>query len=87
MTLQGALTFATVPALAARAGELLGDGRVDLAQVGNADSSGLALLLELARQAQRQGKTLQLLNVPAQLQSLIRFFELEPTLGMAMEAA
>lgn len=63
-------------AWAAGAGAL----RVELGGVDRCESAGVALLLEWLRLARRQGGTLQLLNPPAQLRALVRFFDLEAIL-------
>ena len=54
--------------------------RVELGGVDRCESAGVALLLEWLRLARRQGSTLQLLNPPAQLRALVRFFDLEAIL-------
>ncbi len=67
----GELTFATVAALhrppwPAGTTSLT----VDLGGVTRADSAGLALLLEWARAARRQGREIRFRRTPAQLRSL-----------------
>ena len=71
----GELTFDTVPALYqdslswfAGTSELT----IDLAQVARADSAGLALLLEWLRGGERAGCRVHLVNIPQQVQTLIR---------------
>ena len=81
-SLQGELTFATVPALLAQAGQLIADGRLDLSAVRKADSAGLALLLELTRRAKARGIGLELSAPPPQVRDLIRFFDLESALKL-----
>ena len=70
---EGELGFATVPALA-RPPWSQGDApvTVDLAGVRRADSAGLALLLEWARAARRQGRPIRFVHTPEQLKSLAR---------------
>jgi phospholipid transport system transporter-binding protein len=80
--IQGELSFRTAPALLDRAGELTADGELDLSGVSKADSAGVALLLELTRRAKKQGRSLALGGVPAQLRDLIRFFDLESALQL-----
>ncbi len=78
--LHGDLSFASVPALLDQAGTLIADGRLDLSAVSEADSAGIALLLELTRRARAKGATLALVSPPAQVRDLIRFFDLESAL-------
>jgi anti-anti-sigma factor len=81
-SLQGELTFASVPALLQQAPGLIADGRLDLSKVSNADSAGLALLLELTRRAKAKGGDLRLASAPPQVRDLIRFFDLETALKL-----
>ncbi len=55
---------------------------VDLAGVSRSESAGIALLLEWLRQAKRQGREIEFLNPPAQMRSLMHFFELERVLPL-----
>jgi phospholipid transport system transporter-binding protein len=50
---------------------------VDLAGVAEADSAGLALLIEWLRTARQRGQPIQFLNVPAQINALARISEVE----------
>jgi phospholipid transport system transporter-binding protein len=59
-------------ALAAEQGQ--GAFEVDLGGVTRADSAGLALLLELARDARAAGRELRCTRVPEQLKRLAGFF-------------
>jgi phospholipid transport system transporter-binding protein len=71
--LTGRIDLTTVAGLADRARELVAgraETRVDLAGVERADSAGLALLLELQRQANRTGGVLRFSNVPASLRAI-----------------
>ena len=70
---EGELSFATVPALATPPWPQ-GDApvTVDLGGVRRADSAGLALLLEWARAARRQGRPIRFVHTPEQLKSLAR---------------
>ncbi len=73
--LTGELDFDSVPALAARSGELFrapGDVRVSLAGVARADSAGLALLVDWLREARRRGRHIGFSQVPEQLLALAR---------------
>ena len=57
-----------------------GSLRVDLSGVSRSESAGVALLLEWLRQARRQHREIEFLNPPAQMRSLLKFFDLENTL-------
>ncbi len=70
--LEGPVTLATVPELAA-AGESLirqGPAVVDFAGVTEVDSAAVALALEWLRQAGLAGITLKLANIPGAMQNL-----------------
>lgn len=82
-TVSGALTFETVPDLyRASAGWFAGeDGlTLDLAQVTQADSAGLALMIEWLRRAQGANRRLRFINIPDQVQTLIRINGLQDAL-------
>ncbi|MGH8454601.1 MAG: STAS domain-containing protein [Nevskiales bacterium] len=51
--------------------------RVDLGGVKRSESAGVALLLEWLRQAHRLDREIEFLNPPAQMRSLLKFFDLE----------
>jgi phospholipid transport system transporter-binding protein len=80
--LEGALSFETVPTVlvesekyAERADVDIPDRLViDFAKVTHVDSSAVALLLEWLRRAQRNGKTLRFVNLPAPLLALARLY-------------
>lgn len=78
--IDGELSFARVPHWLAQADALAASGTLDLSRVTEADSAGLALLLELSRRAKARGQTLKLLSPPAQLTELVSFFGLEGVL-------
>ncbi len=46
--------------------------RIDLAKVDNADSAGLALLVEWIRQSKKQAKAISFENIPEQLTALAK---------------
>lgn len=77
-----ALSFEKAAQWYDRLDELGADGRIDLALVQQVDSAGVALLLELARRARRQGATLQLSNPPQQLRDLLSFLGIDTLLGI-----
>ncbi len=75
-TFNGALTFenAAEVVAAARALELPGSGRIDLASLDPADSSALAALFALQRRASAQGRRLVFENLPGSLVSLAQVY-------------
>ena len=84
--LEGELDYYTVPDVLARsARRVAGEGaiRVDLKGVTRADSAGLALLLAWLRDAERAGRSISFVNVPAQLQSIARVCGLEEILPLS----
>lgn len=80
MLAQGEWTQAGAPAVLAAASDYLQADHIDLGGITRIDSTGVALLLELTRRAQAQGKTLRFTAAPAQLRTLVRFFELDSIL-------
>jgi phospholipid transport system transporter-binding protein len=55
--------------------------RLDLAGVRHSDSAGLACVLAVAADASRRGQALQVMHVPAGMQSLARVCEVDRLLG------
>ena len=78
--LQGELNFARVPQLLAQAQALGIGGVLDLSGVSNADSAGLALLLELSRRSKAKGLHLSIRGANEQIVQLARFFGLDQIL-------
>jgi phospholipid transport system transporter-binding protein len=72
----GTLTFANATAVFDACGELAlpAAGRVDLAGLGQADSTALAVMLALKRRAAREGKPIAFAAVPAGLHRLARVY-------------
>ncbi len=76
----GQLTFDTVPDVSSTGSIALVEGaeiEVDLGSVARADSAGLALLVEWQSEARSRGAHVRFLNLPQQLQALIRVAGLE----------
>jgi phospholipid transport system transporter-binding protein len=74
-TLGGDLNFSTVPGLTDGLDIASAERNrisIDLAGVTRSDSAGLALLVEWLREAERLGKTIAFLNMPAQMKSIAR---------------
>ena len=80
--LPATLDFASVPAVLTRAQALIAGGTLDLAGVERADSSGVALLLELSRRARAQGVQLRISGANAQICNLLEFFKLTKVLAL-----
>lgn len=55
--------------------------RLDLAGVRHSDSAGLACVLAVAADASRRGQALQVMHVPAGMQSLAQVCEVDRLLG------
>lgn len=83
LALEGPLSLDTVPAVLEQTAEYVARRdlperlTIDFAAVGAVDSSAVALLLEWRRQAQRLGKSLVLVNLPANLLALARLYGVE----------
>jgi phospholipid transport system transporter-binding protein len=76
MMVSGPLTLAHVAAALSQGNAAIGEGArsVDLAEVGELDSSALALLLAWLREAKRLGKELALTNLPQGLTTIARLY-------------
>ena len=76
MVVSGALTLATVAAALAEGDGAIREGvrTVDLAEVGELDSSALALLLAWLREAKRQNRGLAITNIPQGLTTIARLY-------------
>ena len=87
--LAGDLNFFSVPGLMGEMDIASADRdriSIDLAGVTRSDSAGLALLVEWLREAERLGKTIAFLNMPAQMQSIARVCGLGAILQVDMVA-
>jgi phospholipid transport system transporter-binding protein len=76
MVVSGALTLATVAAVLREGSAVIGQGvgTVDLSEVGELDSSALALMLAWLREAKRQKRELQFANLPQGLTTIARLY-------------
>jgi len=76
LLIDGALTLATVPALAGAVRDHLQQGVrvIDFRGVTEVDSSAVALALEWLRQAAEGGSALRLANLPAAMQNLAKLY-------------
>ena len=86
-TISGELSFRNVVATLDAAHDALAQGQgpfeVDLGGITRADSAGLALLLELARNARAAGRELRCTRVPEQLRRLAGFFGVTEVLSLS----
>lgn len=88
MVVSGPLTLASVAAALREGNAAIAGGArtVDLANVGELDSSALALLLAWLREAKRQNRELAIANLPRGLATIARLYgvdELLPVAGAA----
>ena len=87
LRLAGELDFAHAEAALAQGRAALAEGsgplELDLSGVTRADSAGLALLLELAREARAAGRELRCTRVPEQLRRLAGFFGVTDVLALS----
>ena len=82
-SLKGSLTFATVTSVLEASKELFGEARaikVDLSNVQEGDSAGLALLLEWINWARAYGREIHYLGIPAPILAIARISEVEELL-------
>ncbi len=62
--------------------DIVAAGEVDLSDVAQVDSAGVSLLLEMARRAQRSGRSVTFANPPPHLQGLLDFFGVGALIGL-----
>lgn len=76
MIVSGALTLASVASALREGNAAIGEGvrTVDLGEVGELDSSALALLLAWLRQAKQQNHGLSFANLPQGLTTIARLY-------------
>ena len=76
MVVSGALTLANVAAILREGSAAIGEGvrTVDLGEVGELDSSALALLLAWLREAKRHNAGLVFANLPQGLTTIARLY-------------
>ena len=82
----GRLTFQTVPEYVARNGVLdegAGPITVDMENVTQVDSAGVALMLEWMEQARTRERELRFINLNQQLRNLISVSGLDKAFGLA----
>ena len=76
MVVSGALTLANVAAVLEEGKAAIDEGvrSVDLSDVGELDSSALALLLAWMREAKAKGRSLEFVNLPQGLTTIARLY-------------
>jgi len=80
LKLEGALSFETLPSVLAQSAEYAARPdlperlTIDFAGIDGVDSSAVALLLEWRRQALKRCKTLEFVNLPANLLALAELY-------------
>jgi phospholipid transport system transporter-binding protein len=76
LIVSGSLTLANVASALGEGNAAIGEGvrTVDLAEVGELDSSALALLLAWLREAKRQNRSLVFANLPQGLTTIARLY-------------
>ena len=82
----GDLSFATVRDVlraSTQAFAASGELAIDLSQVTNADSAGLALLIEWYRWAVQRNQSMRFIDTPQQLRALAKISDLESVLPFA----
>lgn len=84
-SVSGELSFATVEGALMRSRTELANGalELDLSAVTRTDSAGLALLLQLAREARTASQPLRFTHAPAQLRALATFFGVSELLNLS----
>lgn len=83
--LKGALTFETVPEILRASSTLFAEAdhlKVDLADVSQGDSTGVALLLAWIRQAKVHKKSIVFTHIPSQLLMIAKVSNLDDFLVM-----
>ena len=89
MLVSGPLTLAHVAAALSQGNEAIGAGArsVDLGEVGELDSSALALLLAWLREARRGGRDLAFTNLPQGLTTIARLYGVAELLSASPASA
>ncbi len=88
MVVSGALTLASVAADLREGSAAIAQGvrSVDLGEVGELDSSALALLLAWLREAKRHSRSLAFSNLPQGLTTIARLYGVADLLPVAQES-
>jgi len=84
INISGVLNFETVPTLMKQAEQLIKNQdkvSIDLAEVTDANSAGLALLLEMMRATKLQNKSINFKNLPEQICVVASAYGIDSELG------
>lgn len=81
LRVEGEWTQGHAPAVLANSARFIEAGHLDLGGVTRVDSAAVALLLELTRRAQAQGKSLIFSGFTPALSRLLEFFGVAPMLN------
>ena len=89
MVVNGALTLASVAAVLLEGNAAIGQGvrTVDLGEVGELDSSALALMLAWLREAKQHDRVLSFTNLPQGLTTIARLYGVADLLPAAPASA
>ena len=90
LEVKGHVHFSNVVELQSQGVSLIGRAliktvTVDLKNLVNCDSSGLALLVGWVREAKKQNKNIQLINLPPFLKDILKLFGLDSVLPILWE--
>lgn len=88
--ISGVLNFETVPVLMKQAEQLFGKldkVSVDLAEVSDSNSAGLAMLVEMQRIIKMQKKSIDFKNLPEQITIIAAAYGIDTELGSFLNSA
>lgn len=88
--ISGVLNFETVPVLMKKAEQLFGKldkVSVDLAEVSDSNSAGLAMLVEMQRIIKMQKKSIDFKNLPEQITIIATAYGIDTELGSFLNSA
>lgn len=88
--ISGVLNFETVPVLMKQAEQLFGKldkVSVDLAEVSDSNSAGLAMLVEMQRIIKMQKKSIDFKNLPEQITIIATAYGIDTELGSFLNSA
>jgi phospholipid transport system transporter-binding protein len=85
LLLDGAVTLVTASELLAQSDAYFAEGvaAVDFGAVTDTDSAALALVLEWARRAAIQGRTLRIVNIPESMKNMARLYAVTELLSLS----
>lgn len=85
LSVEGSITVDNVVSVVAQGIALFDreDVIIDLAQVTEADSAAVSLLLEWQREAGRRNRQIRFVNMPKNMQSLVQLYGVSELMGLA----